>query len=223
MFPVKTTQQTLPPEVSTPLPDSYFPRSSYQLISTDSLLTLPSCTHPLKSVSLEKAGTLPLPPTALTDFSRAIIPFNSTFPTPMSTNSIFSSASSLAHSISHFSAIFPSQDTSLIRTPHKYPTNLTPRVSELHPHCAARDCLRLWKPTFSRSPDDQRVEITDSDLDRLITVINTSWQPTTRETYGAGLLVYHVFCDLRLIPEDSRCPADSLLMLTFISSCAGSY
>jgi hypothetical protein len=54
-------------------------------------------------------------------------------------------------------------------------------------------------------------------------VINTSWQPTTRETYGAGLLVFHVFCDQRAIPELQRCPADSLLMLTFISSCAGSY
>ncbi|KAF8815668.1 hypothetical protein BYT27DRAFT_7224837 [Phlegmacium glaucopus] len=60
-------------------------------------------------------------------------------------------------------------------------------------------------------------------MDRVIAVINTSWQLTTRETYGAGLLVFHVFCDQRSIPELHRCPADPLLMLTFISSCAGSY
>ena len=41
--------------------------------------------------------------------------------------------------------------------------------------------------------------------------------------YGAGLLVFHVFCDLRAITETHRCPADPLLMLTFISSCAGAY
>ena len=106
---------------------------------------------------------------------------------------------------------------------HRYPSNLTPLVSDLRPHCPARDRLRLWKPTFIRSSDSPNLEITDVDLDRLITVINTSWQPTTRETYGAGLLVFHVFCDQRAVPEERRCPADPLLMLTFISSCAGSY
>ena len=106
---------------------------------------------------------------------------------------------------------------------HRYPSNLTPLVSDLRPHCPARDRLRLWKPTFIRSSDSPNLEITDVDLDRLITVINTSWQPTTRETYGAGLLVFHVFCDQRAVPEERRCPADPLLMLTLISSCAGSY
>ena len=142
----------------------------------------------------------------------------------MSANSNTLSTSSIFQSASRFSAAFLSQnDTPTLRVPHKYSANLTPKISDLRPHCSARDRLRLWKPTFIRSPDDLKVEITDEDLDRLITVINSSWQPATRETYGAGLLVFHVFCDLRLIPEESRCPADSLLMLTFISTCAGSY
>ena len=98
-----------------------------------------------------------------------------------------------------------------------------PILSDLRPHCTARDRLRLWKPTFVRSPEHLIEEITDNDLDRLISVINSSWQPATCETYGAGLLVFHIFCDLRLVPEIFRCPADPLLMLTFISSCAGSY
>ncbi|KAF8811676.1 hypothetical protein BYT27DRAFT_7088953, partial [Phlegmacium glaucopus] len=107
-----------------------------------------------------------------------------------------------------------------------YQPDLTPSSSELRPHCSACDRLRLWVPTFSRSgrrPGDACLEITDADLDRVITVINTSWQPTTRETYGTGLLIFHVFCDQRGVPELLHCPADSLLMLTFISSCAGSY
>ena len=224
MFPVKPTQRTLPPEVSTPKPSSYSPRSSYQLISADSLLTLPSLTHPLKSGSSEKTDTPLQSPTALTAFSEALIPMSSILPPPMSANSNTLSTSSIFQSASRFSAAFLSQnDTPTLRFPHKYPANLTPKISDLRPHCSACDHLRLWKPTFIRSPDDLKVEITDEDLDRLITVINSSWQPATRETYGAGLLVFHVFCDLRLIPEESRCPADSLLMLTFISTCAGSY
>jgi hypothetical protein len=124
---------------------------------------------------------------------------------------------------SRFSSILPSQVSPPVRTPHSYPSNLTPVPSDLRPHCPARDRLRLWKPNFIRDTGDLNVEITEEDLDRLITVINSSWQPTTRETYGAGLLVFHVFCDSRMIPESRRCPADSLLILTFISTCAGAY
>jgi hypothetical protein len=35
--------------------------------------------------------------------------------------------------------------------------------------------------------------------------------------------VFHVFCDTRTIPDEQRCPASPLLIVTFISSCAGSY
>lgn len=128
---------------------------------------------------------------------------------------------------SQFSARFasdlPIPSISRPKSTHSYRGNLTPAISDLRPHCSARDRLRLWKPAFVRSSDSPTLDITDIDLDRLITVINISWQPTTRETYGAGLLVFHVFCDLREVPEEQRCPAHPLLMLTFISSCAGSY
>jgi hypothetical protein len=44
-----------------------------------------------------------------------------------------------------------------------------------------------------------------------------------KETYGSGLLAYCVFCDAHSIPEDQRGPASSLLLLSFIASCAGLY
>ncbi|KAG1860251.1 hypothetical protein DFJ58DRAFT_657971 [Suillus subalutaceus] len=44
-----------------------------------------------------------------------------------------------------------------------------------------------------------------------------------RECYGAGLLVFHVFCDERAIPEDQHCPIDMHTLLNFVASCAGSY
>lgn len=122
-----------------------------------------------------------------------------------------------------FSAILPTP--SLICKPRNYQPHLRPTISHLRPHCAARDRLRLWIPVFSRSQiiDAPFPELTEDDLDRVITVINSSWQPSTRESYGTGLLVFHVFCDLRGISEAQRCPVDPILMLTFISCCAGSY
>ena len=63
----------------------------------------------------------------------------------------------------------------------------------------------------------------DSDLERILDVINVSWATGTRDAYGAGLLVYHVFCDSCNVPEEERGPASPILVIAFISSCAGSY
>ncbi|KIO08849.1 hypothetical protein M404DRAFT_133098, partial [Pisolithus tinctorius Marx 270] len=49
------------------------------------------------------------------------------------------------------------------------------------------------------------------------------WNESTRASYGAGLLVYHVFCNSRDVPEEERAPADTNLVSTFISALAGSY
>lgn len=54
-------------------------------------------------------------------------------------------------------------------------------------------------------------------------VINHSWNHSTQATYGAGLLVFHVFCDRNNIPEHGRCPAPTDLILAFVASCAGFY
>ena len=48
------------------------------------------------------------------------------------------------------------------------------------------------------------------------------WADSTRATYGAGLLVYHVFCDNREIPEGEHVPANAALISSFISALAGS-
>ncbi|KIK36578.1 hypothetical protein CY34DRAFT_26291 [Suillus luteus UH-Slu-Lm8-n1] len=63
----------------------------------------------------------------------------------------------------------------------------------------------------------------DEDLQRVLTVMNASWAQGTKESYGAGLLVFHVFYDTQSIPELQRCPADNITILTFIASCTGSY
>ena len=50
-----------------------------------------------------------------------------------------------------------------------------------------------------------------------------AWAPSTTQTYGAGLLVYHLFCDKFNIPEELRAPASTDLMVSFVSTLAGAY
>ncbi|KAG2048702.1 hypothetical protein BDR06DRAFT_895000, partial [Suillus hirtellus] len=63
----------------------------------------------------------------------------------------------------------------------------------------------------------------DTQLDRILDIIGSSWALSTKEMYGAGLLVFHVFCNTNSITEDKRCPVTPTILLTFLSSCAGSY
>jgi hypothetical protein len=50
-----------------------------------------------------------------------------------------------------------------------------------------------------------------------------AWAESTHESYGSGLLVFHVYCDSRSIPELDRAPASSVLISAFITFAAGSY
>lgn len=123
---------------------------------------------------------------------------------------------------SKFNSQLPTSSLSR-RQPRNYHPNLTPITSVLRPHCLVGERLRLWTPIHPRSESRTLAEISDDDFDRILSVINSAWAPATRDCYGSGLLVFHVFCDTRNIPEDQRCPASPLLIISFISSCAGSY
>ena len=64
--------------------------------------------------------------------------------------------------------------------------------------------------------------ITEEDLDQILTVIGASWAESTKELYGTGLLVYHVYCDVHNIPDNHRAPVSQNLLSAFLASCAGS-
>jgi hypothetical protein len=118
-------------------------------------------------------------------------------------------------------------------TPHPYNPSLNPKPSLLRPHCFAKDRLHMWTPSLpsTRSPPapstqsnlDDTPNILDNQLNRILDVISASWTEKTKETYGSGLLIFHVFCDLNNVPEDHRCPASSSLIASFVASCASTY
>ncbi|KAF8835929.1 hypothetical protein BDN67DRAFT_912135, partial [Paxillus ammoniavirescens] len=49
------------------------------------------------------------------------------------------------------------------------------------------------------------------------------WAISTRETYGSGLLTFHIFCDSKNIPENQCAPAEPSLILAFLSALASLY
>jgi hypothetical protein len=90
--------------------------------------------------------------------------------------------------------------------------------------------LRLWVPaggstrqTVVLADQTSSHEILDTQLEHILDVIGSSWAQSMNETYGAGLLVFYVFCDTNNITEDKYCPAAHSLLLDFLCSCAGSY
>jgi hypothetical protein len=107
-----------------------------------------------------------------------------------------------------------------------YHPHLTPLPSSLHPHCLAHKRLHLWKPAFSCQPQDdqgQQLNLTDNNLNRVMDVMAHAWTESTHETYGTGLLTYHIFCDKKEIPKPQCAPTSSVLLQSFVASMAGSY
>ena len=106
---------------------------------------------------------------------------------------------------------------------NKYPSNLTPIPSPLRPLCPAADRLRLWKPAQPVTPPDAQPSLPEEEQERISDLLTSAWQESTRASYAAGLLTYHVFCDQKNISEEARAPASTNLIISFISAMAGSF
>jgi hypothetical protein len=79
----------------------------------------------------------------------------------------------------------------------------------------------LWKPSPAVPSRHSREE--EEELEQTFNVMSNAWADSTRESYSSGILVYHVFCDLKRIPEELRAPASQSNITAFIVSLAGSY
>ncbi|KAF8154172.1 hypothetical protein B0H34DRAFT_662266 [Crassisporium funariophilum] len=112
------------------------------------------------------------------------------------------------------------------RSPAPYQDALTPLASPQRPHVFARERLTRWKPTTSRNIQDsngQPTNLTEANLLRILEVMEGAWAEGTREGYGLGLLVYHVFCDQKGISEEQQAPASPILIASFIATITGAY
>ncbi|KAJ3911550.1 hypothetical protein F5877DRAFT_55219 [Lentinula edodes] len=124
------------------------------------------------------------------------------------------------------SATFPPVNTVNTNNVRPYPANLTPLLSTLRPHVAARNRLVSWKPACKRTFEDaagRPLILSDEFVDRVQQVLINGYADSTLETYASGLLAFHVFCDSRDIPEDQRAPCSSDLLNVWIATMAGNF
>ncbi|KIJ09471.1 hypothetical protein PAXINDRAFT_59604, partial [Paxillus involutus ATCC 200175] len=98
--------------------------------------------------------------------------------------------------------------------------------SILRPHCLARQRLLMWRPASapprSTQSDNDR-SLSEREIERILSVIGTSWSESTKELYGTGLLIFHVYCDINNIPDHLRAPVSTNSFTAFLSSCTGAY
>ena len=129
-----------------------------------------------------------------------------------------------AHHFDPPSAAAPHQQPRLVR---QYLPALTPHPSSLRPHVGAKERLQCWTPSTCATAGTGHFitlgSVSEAEKTLLANTFLASWDESTRSTYGAGLLVFHVFCDRRNTPEEDRAPASPDLIKLFIASVAGAY
>jgi len=67
------------------------------------------------------------------------------------------------------------------------------------------------------------VNLSQDDLQRIQDVLTKAYAESTAASYGSGILVFHVFCDRKEIPEIQRAPASHVLLASFVATLAGTY
>jgi len=83
-----------------------------------------------------------------------------------------------------------------------------------------------WHPSVTSPhslPSNPNQHLSDVEIEHIEQVIGASWSESTKELYGTGLLIFHVYCDIHGVPEHHQAPVTSHVFVAFISSCVGAY
>lgn len=119
-----------------------------------------------------------------------------------------------------FYAALPAR-TASAPTPRNPPERLRLEPSHLRPLVAAGERLLAWKPSrdFRGSAGDP----TGADFEHVQGTMAEAFTYASLASYGAGLSLFHKFCDNNGIPENQRAPANNGLITSFLAALAGSY
>lgn len=100
-------------------------------------------------------------------------------------------------------------------------------TSELCPiNIPAGEKLRAWKPkTPYNMLDDNRqpTNINQEDLARIQQVLEDTFVPNTRNTYGTRLFAFYLFCNTKGVDEDHQALADPTVLASFIATLIETY
>ena len=218
-FQARKTQQTTPLEAST-LPSISSSQPSQSPTRSKALSsTMTNHDNQLKSMLLEtELSHIPFPNQPRTSYREQLLKPKTRSASGMRHSSYLQQPKTVKHRAWDAPLPGPSQGQ-----PTPYQAELTPLQSPFRPHCLARERILLWKPHIPRPEHDREFGVSREDLTRIGDVISHAWTENTRQTYGTGLLIYHVFCDKKQLPEPQRVPATPMLLSTFVSTLAGSY
>jgi hypothetical protein len=67
------------------------------------------------------------------------------------------------------------------------------------------------------------INLSESDLQHILEVTSRAYAESTARTYGTGLLIFHIFCNQKDIPEVQCTSANHLLLSSFIATLVGVY
>ena len=109
------------------------------------------------------------------------------------------------------------------RGPAPYPLHLTPSPLSLRPHCLAKDWLRKWTPVSQPPEHTDTVTFIGAEQEQVKEMMLHAWEEDTRTGYGAGLLMWHCFCNEKGVLEESRALASQELLSVFVAHLAAAY
>lgn len=78
-------------------------------------------------------------------------------------------------------------------------------------------------PRHNLDDSGQPTNLSERDLEKIKKALEEAYAPSTRSTYGTGLLIFHIFCDHKDIQEEHRAPVDPTVLSSFISTLVGTY
>jgi hypothetical protein len=81
--------------------------------------------------------------------------------------------------------------------------------------------MRKWTPAVSTAPSSSRLD--ETERERVKDTMLHAWEDDTRVSYGAGLLMWHCFCDAKGVTEQERAPAAQELLSAFVAHMAAAY
>jgi len=114
----------------------------------------------------------------------------------------------------------PTKDTKRIQIPRKPASGREITHNSLRPQVAAADRLFSWHTPHSINHDNELIQrLPEPLVDTAKLAIRGAFAPSTRSTYGAGILRFNQFCDRWSIPESDRMPASYALLCAFIGEC----
>lgn len=214
-FPAQTTQQMAPREAfSHPNTSSYlpspFPSSFAPSFSTPITGALPAAYN-----NIIRASILSLTPSQN--------PFETSTASPQAT---LSSLSSSVPNTSSASATLISERTDatpptiLGRNLRALAAGHTISSSWARPACPAKDRIYLWRPSSSAPIDPS---LTSDDALFISGKLSKGLREKTLAGYGSGLMLFHIMCDTKNIPEAQCAPASRDLISLFLAEMIGWY